>query len=86
MPERSGLDLATIVEILSAVASNLPVKGAQIAGQIGPVLAQLLNEEKTRQDITIKELCARIGASIDEEEMLLVEDYAAEQAALDKQA
>ncbi len=80
----SILNLDLILALIASLARTADVPGHTIAEELAPVLARLLNRERTRTGLSVEEICERAGLAIDSERARLLDDFATEQGQIEQ--
>lgn len=79
----TSIDVNKLLQIAGGIAALTPIKGAKVAEELLPKIGKWIEDEKTRPDMTVKEVAARMGIDIEDEMALLIQDSINEQKAID---
>lgn len=75
-----------LINLIGTLGPLVPLPGAGLVGELSVLAGKIIAFEKQRTNLSVKEICAANNIEITDEQARLLEDFAAEQAELDKEA
>jgi hypothetical protein len=76
--------LGGLLGLIGKLGPAVPLPGAGLVGELAVLAGKIIAFEKGQTGKSAKEICAENGVEINDEQARLLEDWAAEQAELDK--